>query len=573
MRLAPFATLLALVVAGCIAHERLDRTPLDLCDVPQIVRVSSFEPLATIGVDVLVLVDSSSSMVGLDDAVRNQIRDGIAVMSDGDVNNDGIREVVPERSMRVAIVDMDLGVLGAASDPSCAAGDGDAARTHTSSATCTQPLRSARPDGVLEYVQGGPVDGDTFADEVRCAMEVGTSGCRYARGMDALIAALDPARGLVRTDAQVFLMIVTGQDDCSTSDPSVFSSSAAPALRCHEGAARLRPVAEVADAIVARFPRPEFVTLAVYGGMPVPAGNPTPENILADPSMIERIDPAAPGTLVAACSRLAGSATPARRWVELAHVLESRGIQSTLRSICLTPGDVFEHWFGSAENTLRGVCVGNDPAPALDASSRARCEVLVTLPPIGHGALAEHCSELAFANANTLDHIATTTAADGTTERAEVCRIHDASREPGLGWALDSSITSAHCPSLLSFERQGLRAARVDVVCDTYALATAHHRVHRDMPCTADTAGIDSSVRCADGHAIDDDDTSAALACDAFTGSCQVPCVSDADCQILGEHLRCDLRSPNDFFLTRVPASLPARRGFCFDPMCDPNGF
>jgi hypothetical protein len=72
------------------------------------------------------------------------------------------------------------------------------------------------------------------------------------------------------------------------------------------------------------------------------------------------------------------------------------------------------------------------------------------------------------------------------------------------------------------------------------------------------------------GHAIDGDTTTVALGCDAFTRSCQIPCTSDADCGEVDAALRCDLRSPSAYFDTTPPAGLPATRGFCLDPSCDP---
>ena len=551
-RVAPGALLSLVLTPGCIAHERPDVTPLDFCEREQLQESTTIDQ-STSGLDVVIVVDDSIAMAGLDDIVRIQVHDAIAHMASGDDNGDGRREVVPERSIRVSVLDMDMGVLDATSDPSCPAGGGDAAMLRTSASDCA--TTSADPNGVLTFTQGGPVTPARFADDVACAMHAGTGGCRYARGMDALVAALDPARGLIRPDAQVFLVVVTAQDDCSTTSAGVFSSASPTALRCHDGAALLTPVETIADTLAARLPRPELVTLAIVGGF-VPLMGGSAEAALADPAMDEHVDPTAPDRLTPVCTLPTAAASPSRRWAELAVALESRGVHSTLESLCSPWGHVFDHWIGN--DTIDGICVGSLEGLDSDAAGRLRCDVTLTLPAVGTGALVEHCRDLPSPEAYMLDHV--------EPSGAEVCRIRQIARETDGALGGWSTAPRAPCDAAIALSRLALRVGRLDVSCDLNALPTNRPHARRGMECE----GEDGQVRCAMGHALDGDATTVALGCDAFTRSCQIPCTSDADCGAIDDALRCDLRSPSAYFETTPPSGLPATRGFCLDPSCDP---
>jgi hypothetical protein len=62
-----------------------------------------------------------------------------------------------------------------------------------------------------------------------CIAQVGASGCGYEAPLEAMKRALDGSRpenaGFLRQDANLFVVILTDEDDCSVQDPSLFSLS------------------------------------------------------------------------------------------------------------------------------------------------------------------------------------------------------------------------------------------------------------------------------------------------------------------------------------------------------------
>src|SRR5262249_49253756 len=150
-------------------------------------------------------------------------------------------------------------------------------------------------------------------------------------------------------------------------------------LRCSSSAAQLRPVDEMASLVLSRLPPGALVSFGVYGGIAETNGHPTTTEVLADPTMQEPTDAAGPDVLVPHCSLSGWSATPSRRWVELADALEMRGVSTTLRSICVAPNDLFDDWLGAPTRTMRAACVAPESGTlSVDALGRPDCEVLVT---------------------------------------------------------------------------------------------------------------------------------------------------------------------------------------------------
>jgi hypothetical protein len=66
-------------------------------------------------------------------------------------------------------------------------------------------------------------------DVFKCMATLGTSGCGLEAHLESMRTALDPAnqfnQGFIRTDAYLGIVIIGDEDDCSASNPALFSAS------------------------------------------------------------------------------------------------------------------------------------------------------------------------------------------------------------------------------------------------------------------------------------------------------------------------------------------------------------
>ncbi len=140
------------------------------------------------------------------------------------------------------------------------------------------------------------------------------------------------------------VVIVTDEEDCSALDPELFNPTSAIYsgdlnLRCFSFPGAVHPVSRYVDGFRSlRRERPDLFTLAVIAGVPpdlAPAGVTEladMDGILADPRMMEMIDPDNPTRLRPSCNVPGrGFAFPPRRLVELARSFPE---QSVVASIC-----------------------------------------------------------------------------------------------------------------------------------------------------------------------------------------------------------------------------------------------
>lgn len=595
------AALFAFVTFGCFERSLRAVSPCTRSSVAQSLRVQYVD-----SVDLLFVIDDSGSMEDEQRALRREIPRLVSALASGDRDGDGVRDFRPVRSLQVGVVSTDMGT-GAATPGaygSCRRGNGRDGVL----------LRADACGGSTPYFTSAPgMDAAGFVESVACATNLGIGGCGLEQQLEAALKAVTPATpvawtapgyvpprfldpdtgafvlpghalgansGFVREGSVLAVVIVTDEEDCSAADSSIFSGDPSAAarfgsdaqLRCTRFADRsagvLHAIERYVDGFAGLRPEPGLVVFSVIAGIPedlVPRAGEHPDfaAILADRRMryVETGD--RNNFLEDACTRIeagsvVGSADPARRLVETAAGLASRGVSVSLASICAPEyGPAIDGIVAQIADALNGACLPRDLNP--DASGRVDCEVFETLPPIGTPGVVTECSRLEGREFVGLVE------RDGITRQR--CRIVQLDRATGLegrtaGWFYDdaSAERAASCgengqriafPDLARPARgsivemeclQTLGAGEVDgrVVCDERASACALGMFCE--PGEHDRCGTGTSR--ADGSGI-------RLVCDPDERVCVAPCSTDADCREGG-----------------LPSHACDGRGVCVNPTC-----
>lgn len=550
-------------------------------------------------VDLLIVLDGSPSMTAFAPDVVTALRGLIRELASGDRNADGILDFTPAHSLHIAVIDPDMGTGAASGAPACDAGPGDDGRLltrGTGASGCAADYATTHPGGVFAFTAGRD-DPDALATDVGCVLGAIRSDCAYDRAVDAILAALDTGRdtGFLSPEALLAIFVLTAQDECSTTQPEIFSDAApfggvAPGLRCDAFTDQLRPTDDVASKLLALRARPELLLLGIASGVPAALAGMDPAVILAAPALDPHADATQPDRLAPACTRGSDGAIafPAARWARIAQALNAVGAATTLQSICNAPSiDALADGgiYGDGVGHIEGLCL---PRPiATDADGVAPCELTMTLPAIGTSREPEHCRDLDHAEAYTLDHVVSLVdPIDGTPRSREVCRVRQVGRAGAgidAGWAYDDG-SPALMPGWSSLglgcaQRAGLsvigwgHGVDVRIVCDERILPASGAAAQLGSPCDPATGMTVTSppVPCSTAHVVNDDATSGALTCDAFGRSCQLACATDADCPGGGAiGMVCDLRSAIEYFPDGVPGGVAPSdvRHVCVDPSC-----
>jgi hypothetical protein len=311
----------------------------------------------TADVDLLFMVDNSNSMRE-EQANLTANFDGIVrpLVDPPDDDGDGEADWTAASSLHVGVISSDMGTSG------------------YPVSSCDNPDRGS--DGILQslprlegcdatyprfltYDAAAP-DPD-LAQDFSCIASLGTGGCNFEQQLAAVEKALtvhaQPGAandGFLRPDALLAVVVVTDEDDCTVASPEIFSDDdtlGSLNLRCFNNPELLRPTSDLVDALVGLKPDPDQIVFAAITGIPadlvpideaafdsgdVQCGSIFDE-ILADPRMQEVVDDSVEGggnRLVPACDSELGTATPARRIVEVVRDLDARGVGGLVQSIC-----------------------------------------------------------------------------------------------------------------------------------------------------------------------------------------------------------------------------------------------
>jgi hypothetical protein len=341
--------------------------------------------------DLLFVVDDSNSMGEEQLALRREFPRLIEKLVSGDHDRDGKPDHATADDLHIGVVSSNLG--GHGRTIGCM-GDGDDGlllsignRARDSSLECAGGYPT-----FLSYRDGSP-ELPKLASDFGCIAALGTAGCGFEQHLESALKALWPAddlrltfmanfqaevttghgnranAGFVRTlargyAASLVVVVVADEDDCSTSEPAIFSQEPVDAgnpfgatpvnLRCHDYADRLLPLERYLFGY--RNLGSARVVFAGIVGVPVDlvdtaarakvdfadarARDAYYDGLLADPRMQERPDlesdvGSGPRQLEEACKSTLGRAAPARRFVTLA---KRFGANALIQSIC---GDSF----------------------------------------------------------------------------------------------------------------------------------------------------------------------------------------------------------------------------------------
>jgi hypothetical protein len=312
-------------------------------------------------VDVLFMIDNSNSMQEEQVSLAAELPRFVTALATGDIDGDGMADFPPVRDLHLGVVTSDMGTAGF-SVPTCSPpmfGDDGVLRTegNTMRSGCAATYPS-----FLTFVPSTGADPATAAADFACVANAGTGGCGFEQQLEAVLKAVTPSTaatrffgattghadganaGFLRPDSVLVTFLLTDENDCSASDGGLFEPASATYpgdlnLRCFTYPSALHPVTRYVDGLVATRTSPNDLIFVAVTGVPVdlvPSGGATSfAAILADPRMVESIDPSGPIRLVPSCDVPGrGLAFPPRRIVSTAQGLAAEGVTAILGSIC-----------------------------------------------------------------------------------------------------------------------------------------------------------------------------------------------------------------------------------------------
>lgn len=572
-------------LAGCAAREDAPPAPCAVSQWEQRVRWNDVRE-----VDVLFVLDGSSSMAEEQAALRDAVPSMVGVLASGDLEfgqpehpQHGVRDFAAIRDLQVGVVSADMGAGGFPQDGCDAPVFGDDGvllhggnRAGDPSIDCLPTydrfLAFENPDGQrCAPDDDGQLPGacTDFTDALACVSALGTDGCHWEQPLEAALKALTPDEpacdaphcdffrgtrghgidprtngGFLRPWSLLAIVVLTDEDDCSAADPALFDPagpySGATGIRCAAHPTALHPVERYVEGLLAAREDPQLLVFSVVAGASVPLlrANTDPDTyrqhfdgMLADPSMRPRVD-AAGTRLVPSCTSDRGEAAPPRRLVQVARGLESRGAQATVSSICAA--DYTRALDPVLERIARVLAARCLPRPlARDREGRVPCIMTETLPSRGR---RTRCDQVPGRERIGVD--------DGR----EVCRVRQLPTSPDMtdpppaaGWYYDD-FTEA-----IRVECNRFETAQKERYVPGHEppSGTESHLVCElpvDDPDDDPDAGLGPGAPCVPlgtFHGVPVGDACAALGeevapagalCDPALGECRPRCTRDADC-------------------------------------------
>jgi len=232
MRALPFLTLLALAPTACgddMQHP-IDARPIDAApDSPPLpVRSDVLSvPASVVGqVDILVMVDDSPST---QDKTAN-LRASFPALID---TLDALPGGRPD--LHIGVITSDVGTKGFADDiagPPVGGGVGMCANRGKAGALQTQGSPLVTGNFISDIASGsGRVTNytGTLADAFSAIAAVGAAGCGFEQPLHAIQLALAPDNaanaGFLRSEANLLLVILSDEDDCSINHSTLFANN------------------------------------------------------------------------------------------------------------------------------------------------------------------------------------------------------------------------------------------------------------------------------------------------------------------------------------------------------------
>ncbi len=382
------------VVAGLACLPLLaciDRSLSELPSTPDTVEKKTVAISLNNELDLLFVVDNSGSMLAEHQSLESRFPELIRALD----------ELGPRRpDLHIGVVTSDMGTGRVDTGEACSHSDGGRMQGGHCPALGGATFLSdvVGPDGTRVTNYTGTLDA-AFA----CMADVGTDGCGFEQHLASMKAALSPKvnPGFLRKSANLGVVILADEDDCSTEDDRLFARDPAsgpdPVLgpfsdfRCFEHGVTCDPVADprapgVRTGCVPREDSPYLFEIEQYieflGGLKDRADQVFVAAIVGDPGHVEVV-PASGNRagLAPGCTGGLGSAAPA---IRLAGLIDAFPGQSHRETICT--GDL-----GAA---LRNIGESLPPPPACFArppidqdlitpGMQAECSVVEVTDPDG----------------------------------------------------------------------------------------------------------------------------------------------------------------------------------------------
>jgi hypothetical protein len=564
-----------LATVGSCSNRPLNA--LNPCTINGVVQNVPVNPQRAL--DLLFIIDDSPSMLEEQDKLAEQVPRLVnLLLTGGAADPSAVGEFPAIESLHVGVITPDLGhstepphnfTPGVDFNPTPACDEnGKAGFMQVEGRVCDA---QTPPAGTL-YLDR-PANADMsfdvqFVQDVECITGQ-ADGCGFEQQLESILAQNRNSAnsGFSRDDALLAIILITDEDDCSTTDPRLFDVEARPGnpyqgpfldpptnavvkfnLRCWEHSKGdtvdetkvLQPIRRYINEIAALKADPSQVVFAAITGIPekteLDRGNFTTDEaryqaILDDVDMMEVPNPAETADqnqqLTPACgSSTADFAVPARRIVETVKGLAeaNTGVGTVVESICAADyAPALNAIVDRIAAALRQLCL---PRPLIRNSQNVvGCEVRevqpegVTCADAGRGREPEAVSN-----------------EDGR----EVCRITQLPGggsigvPDGLGWFYDDFTAETVAACAFNPEQQRVSftvgsepqsGVRIRFEC----LQTSPPQdVDIGWPC--DVADETSCVRSPESLKEQYDRDNLSLACDPDVNTCQLSCETNAEC-------------------------------------------
>lgn len=221
------------LLGGCLERELKPLNPCLVSGVVATIAVTNVDKI-----DLLFMVDNSSSMEQEQESLRVQFRRLIDVLTSGDKDGNGVQDFPPARDLHLGVVSSDLGLPGleSAGIDKCAGlgGRGElratanaelAAMGMCSATTYNPPFLTYRKENNDDPVQ--------FANDFSCIATLGIDGCGFEQQLESTLKAVwpgaDPSVTFV-TDPQGFGMLGNGGPGFPNGDFIRNSATEGPSL-------------------------------------------------------------------------------------------------------------------------------------------------------------------------------------------------------------------------------------------------------------------------------------------------------------------------------------------------------
>ncbi len=578
-----FLLLMVGVVATATGCSNRPLNALNPCTINGVVQNVPVNPQRAL--DVLFIIDDSPSMLEEQAKLAEQVPRLVNLLLTGGIDFDDsspVGEFPAVESLHVGIVTPDLGYstdppqtqyqAGVDFDPTpvCERNNGngkagfmqisgliDADNNPSTPRVACEAQTPPTGTTYLNYSPDVSFTAAEFVEDVECVTGQ-TDGCGFEQQLEAILAQDRNGAngGFNREDALLAVILITDEDDCSTTDPRIFDTVPRESnpyqgpfttegelqfnLRCWAHSEALQSVQRYVEGITALKADPSQVVFAAITGIPEKSSldrenfdsdEERYDAILADSDMTAEPDPdfadEQTQELRPACTATDGSgaAVPGRRIVDVAKGLagDNTGVGTVVESICAADySPALNAIVDRIAAALRQLCLPR--ALTRNSDNLVGCEVREVQPQ------GVTCAEAGRGRETT---------AVGTEDGREVCRIEQLAASEtlgvpeGLGWFYDdfTAETTAACSFNDDQQRVSFTAgsapvsgARIRFEC---LQAAPPKDVDIGWPCVVNTDDCERSAESLDEQY---DRPELELECDPGSNTCQLTCDLSSEC-------------------------------------------